>query len=120
MLINELAKSTGISRDSIRHYQELGLLEVEKQPAGSRTYNRFPDINVDRIQVIKMGKSMGFTLKEIAVHIDAYFSGDLSLEEQIKIFEDKLIGVNGKIEELEESRAYIERKLDVLRSGPTC
>ncbi len=114
MLINELAVTTGLSRDSIRHYQELGLLEVEKQQAGTRVYNHFPDINVERIQIIKMGKSMGFTLKEIAKHIDAYFSGDLTLEEQIKIFEDKLVGINGKIEELEESRAYIYRKLDML------
>lgn len=98
----------------------MGLLEVEKQQAGTRRYNQFPDINVDRIQIIKMGKSMGFTLKEIAAHIDAYFSGNLSLEEQIKIFEDKLVGIDGKIDELEESRAYINRKLEVLRTSPTC
>ena len=120
MLINELAKATGLSRDSIRHYQEMGLLEVEKQQAGTRIYNHFPEINVDRIQMIKMGKSMGFTLKEIAAHIDAYFSGDLTLEEQIKIFEGKLQGINGKIEELEESREYIHRKLDLLKSADYC
>ena len=115
MLINELAKATGLSRDTIRHYQELGLLEVEKQAAGSRSYNHYPDVNVDRIEIIKMGKSMGFTLKEIAAHIDAYFSGQLSIHEQIKIFEDKLSGVNTKIRELEESRSYINRKIDMLK-----
>jgi len=116
MLINELAKATDLSRDTIRHYQELGLLDVEKQQAGTRTYNHFPDVNVDRIQIIKMGKSMGFTLKEIAAHIDAYFSGDLTLEEQKQIFEDKLVVVNSKIAELKASRAYIHRKLELLNT----
>lgn len=122
MLINELAKATGVSRDSIRHYQELGLLEVEKQAAGSRNYNQYPDVNVDRIEIIKMGKSMGFTLKEIASHIDAYFSGQLTVDEQVKIFEDKLYAVHEKIRELEESKAYINQKIGRLKSEeiPTC
>ncbi len=120
MLINELAKATGLSKDSIRHYHEIGLLQVEQQAAGTRSYNRYPDVNLDRIEIIKMGKSMGFTLKEIAVHIDAYFSGVLTTDEQIKIFEDKLSGVNAKIAELENSRMYISNKLDLLRSGTGC
>lgn len=114
MLINELAKATGISKDSIRHYQELGLLEVKKQAAGSRSYNQYPSINVDRIEIIKLGKSMGFTLREIALHINAYFSGELTVSEQINIFKDKLSSVNAKIKELEESRAFIHHKIDML------
>ncbi len=120
MLINELAKATGLSKDSIRHYQEMGLLEVEQQAAGSRTYNQYPDVNLDRIEIIKSGKSMGFTLKEISAHINAYFSGHLTADEQIKIFEDKLLGVNAKIEELKESRSYIKHKLALLKSGAGC
>lgn len=120
MLINELAQASGLSKDSIRHYQEMGLLEVEQQAAGSRSYNQYPEVNLDRIEIIKMGKSMGFTLKEIAAHINAYFSGDLTTDEQIKIFEDKLSGVNEKIEELKESRSYINNKLSLLRSGTGC
>lgn len=120
MLINELAKATSISKDSIRHYQEMGLLEVEQRAAGSRSYNHYPEINLDRIDIIKSGKSMGFTLKEISTHINAYFSGHLTTDEQIKIFEDKLSGVNAKIEELKESRSYINNKLALLRSGTGC
>ena len=120
MLINELAKATGLSKDSIRHYQEMGLLEVAQQPAGSRSYNQYPEVNLERIEIIKMGKSMGFTLKEIAVHIDAYFSGQLTVDEQIKIFEEKLSGVKTKIGELEESKTFILNKIEMLQSENGC
>ncbi len=94
----------------------MGLLEVEQQQAGSRSYNQYPDVNTDRIEVIKMGKVMGFTLKEIAVHMDAYFSGQLTVKEQIEIFEDRLSAVSVKIKELEDSKSYIKDKIAMLRS----
>lgn len=117
MLINELARETGVSKDTIRHYQELGLLSVDKQQAGSRFYNRFSEQNIDRIETIKLGKSMGFSLKEIASLLDAYFSGELSTERQIEIFEEKLTVIERRIKDLKKTKNYITKKLAILRSG---
>ncbi len=116
MLISELARKTGVSKDTIRHYQELGLLTVNKQQAGSRFYNSFPKQNIDRIETIILGKSMGFSLREIASLLDAYFSGKLSAEQQIEIFEEKLAIIEQRIKDLKKTRAYITEKLVILRS----
>lgn len=117
MLINELARKTGVSKDTIRHYQELGLLTADKQQAGSRFYNSFAEQNIDRIETIKLGKSMGFSLREIASLLDAYFSGELSAEQQMKIFEEKLAVIEQRIEDLLKTKSYITKKLAILRSA---
>lgn len=117
MLINELARQTGVSKDTIRHYQELGLLSVKKQQAGSRFYNSFPQQNIDRIETIKLGKSMGFSLREIASLLDAYFSGEVSAEQQIAIFEEKLGVIEQRIKDLQKTRTHITTKLAILRSA---
>lgn len=115
MLIKQLAKTTGTTKDTIRHYHQLGLLIVSQRTAGSRIYNDYPDENIDRIASIKRGKTMGFTLREIASLLNIYYSGELSVQEQQEILNDKLLLVEQKIQNLEEVKASIQNKLCMLR-----
>ncbi len=38
MLIGELAKQTGLSKDTIRFYEKMGLIAASHRPAGTRFY----------------------------------------------------------------------------------
>ena len=66
MLISELAKATGTTKDTIRHYDQLGLLLSTERQAGSRRYKDFSRDNLERIELIRLAKYIGFTLNEIA------------------------------------------------------
>src|SRR5437588_10564985 len=60
-----LAKITGLSADSIRHYEKIGIL-----PRAARTqsgYRVFPQTSVVRVQVVQRALSFGFTLRDLAV-----------------------------------------------------
>ncbi|MGL5943542.1 MAG: MerR family transcriptional regulator [Waterburya sp.] len=114
MLISELAKATGTTKDTIRHYHQQGLLIVNRRAAGSRFYNDYPTENIDRIVNIQHGKTMGFTLGEIASLLEIYDSGKLSTQEQIKILNDKLLLLEDRIYELETVKASIKHKLSRL------
>ena len=50
MLIGELAKSSGLTKASLRHYVELGLLTPTPKQAGQRAYNDFSDDDVERLK----------------------------------------------------------------------
>ena len=76
MLIGELAKSSGLTKASLRHYVELGLLTPTPKQAGQRAYNDFSDDDVKRLKWIKLGKTMGFSLKEIRPYLDLFMSGE--------------------------------------------
>ncbi|MCK9607980.1 MerR family transcriptional regulator [Methylomonas lenta] len=64
LTIGKLAKQTGVTVETIRHYQRIGLLmEPDKPDSGYRCYSADA---VSRIRFIKRAQQAGFTLKEIA------------------------------------------------------
>jgi len=62
MRISELAARTGLSIDTIRFYEKMGLLDNAhgtRQPNGYRDYF---ETAVERLELIKNGRMAGFTL----------------------------------------------------------
>ena len=61
--IGKLAKDVELSIDTLRYYEDLGLVEKPSRlPNGYRSYTQE---SRDRFLFIKWAKAMGFTLKEI-------------------------------------------------------
>jgi len=61
--IGKLASLTGVSNDTLRYYEQEGLVEpAGRSPAGYRLYDKDA---VRRIHFIKHAQSCGFTLAEI-------------------------------------------------------
>jgi len=62
--IGQVTELLGISADTLRYYEKLGLLApVQRSPAGLRIYTG-PDLS--RLRFIQRAKSMNFSLSEIA------------------------------------------------------
>ena len=62
--IGQVTELLGISADTLRYYERLGLLApVQRSPAGIRLYAG-PDLS--RLRFIQRAKSMNFSLSEIA------------------------------------------------------
>src|SRR5471032_1150708 len=71
--IGELARRTGVSADTIRHYERLGLLPTAARTrAGYRQYS--PSI-VERVQLVRHGVRFGFTLRELATFLRVRVGG---------------------------------------------
>lgn len=64
MFIGELAKRSGLSRDTIRYYEKLELLVVEHRHADN-DYKIYGNDSLNRLQQIQRLKDVGFTLREI-------------------------------------------------------
>jgi MerR family Zn(II)-responsive transcriptional regulator of zntA len=111
MLISQLAKITNSTKDTIRHYEQLGLLICSQRQAGSRVYKEYAEENVEIIQTIKNGKFMGFSLKELTVLVKTYIAGGYSAEQQVSLFSHQLALIDKKLQELSEVKNYIEQKI---------
>ena len=62
--IGEIAGRAGVSCDTIRHYERLGLLpRAIRTPSGYRQYS---ESAIDRIRLVRCAVRFGFSLKEIA------------------------------------------------------
>jgi DNA-binding transcriptional MerR regulator len=62
MYIGELAKLSGVSIKAIRHYEEIGLI---KAPLRQGQYRVYDASFVDVLAMIRLAKSLGFTLDEL-------------------------------------------------------
>ena len=90
LLIGALAKQANTTKDTIRHYDELGLLRSRKRQAGSRLYTEFHPECIERIEIIKNIKAVGFSLNEIKNGLNDYYNGNFSIDKRMLAVSEKL------------------------------
>jgi DNA-binding transcriptional MerR regulator len=71
--IGQLAERTGVSADTIRHYDRLGLLPRTSRSAGG--YRLFSPAVVQRVLLIRDAVGMGLSLHELAAFLQARDGG---------------------------------------------
>ena len=106
MRIGELAKKSGVSRDTIRFYEKQGLLHCEAREA-ENNYKSYPDDAVMTIAVIRDAQAAGMSIGDLTVFLSqlhAAYGDDF----------DGFAFLDEKIRETEERIAASERFLDVL------
>jgi MerR family transcriptional regulator, copper efflux regulator len=114
MQIGELSKTTGLSKDTIRFYEKIGLITPSTKQAGTRLYKEYLPETIDRLTTICHGKGLGFRLSEIKDLLDAWQSGEMSRSEQIEIIDRKVKEIAEKKRQLEEIETYLLYKLSKL------
>ncbi|MBC8120413.1 MAG: MerR family transcriptional regulator [Gemmatimonadaceae bacterium] len=112
MLISELSQKTGVSKDTIRFYEKAGLDLNSKRRENN--YRHYDSEAVARLEFIKQGKALGFTLSEIKKVIHEWDT--LSPGDKVGITQNKLGEVDEKIRQLQEFRCYLVEKLERLGS----
>jgi MerR family copper efflux transcriptional regulator len=113
MLIGAVAKMANLSKDGIRHYEELGLIASTPRQAGRRVYRDYDFSVLETIKNIRQLQKFGFALKEIGPLFEAYAAASpVPKSTMIEFLEERLAVIRGKITELQEVESYICRKLD--------
>lgn len=64
MLIKELSDCTGVSRKTIRYYEQIGLVPPAKR--NENRYRVYDNADMERLRFIKSARMLCFTLPEIA------------------------------------------------------
>lgn len=102
MRIGQLAHSSGVSTDTIRYYEKIGLL-----PRAQRTgsgYREYPGGVANRIRVIRNAVQLGFPLEEIAKVLRVRDSGGAPCR-QVRDYAHELVGqIEQRIDELKAER----------------
>lgn len=112
MLINEIAKLAGLSKDGIRHYEEIGLITSTPREAGSKIYREYDASVLDTIEKIRGAQRLGFSLKEIGPLLKIYAENPPSKERAVKFLTARLAVIREKIASLREVEDYICGKLE--------
>lgn len=111
MRIGQLAQTAGVSADTIRYYEEIGLL-----PPPHRTesgYREYPPGAGNRLRVIRNAVQLGFPLDEIAKVLRIRDAGGAPCR-QVRDYARDLVGqIDRRIAELTTERRAM---LDMIRA----
>jgi len=114
MLIGEVARKAGVTRDAVRLYTRLGLVPSASRQAGSRVYADYDPSTVELIKGIKIAQSIGFTLSELGPIATAYVGGSLDEARQRELLAAKLDEVEDKRRQLGQMSDFLRAKLNSL------
>jgi MerR family Zn(II)-responsive transcriptional regulator of zntA len=119
MLINELSKITGISSHTIRFYEKSGLIKGKRdETVKSNNYFHYDDETVEKLELIRDAKSVGFTISEIGELMDAWYNNKITVEEKVAVLDEKLISIDERIKQLKQMKKMISQfKKDVIEDN---
>src|SRR5580704_10111521 len=105
----ELAKRTGLSADTLRHYERLGVLPLISRTSGG--YRVYPESAVERILVIQRALRLGFTLAELAEVLKARDAGLAPCKRVYRLATAKLAQLTEDIAAMKRTERYLKKVL---------
>ena len=114
LLIGTLATKAQTTKDTVRHYDQLGLLKSRKRQAGSRLYTEFHPECIERIELIKSAQAIGFTLTEIRDSLNDYYDGQLDVDLQLMLTQQKLAQIQKQQANISLMVELLSERIDVL------
>src|SRR5208282_83464 len=105
----ELAKATGVSADTIRHYERIGVLP--KAPRSASGYRIYPADAVERVLVVQRALRIGFTLSELAEVLKARDAGGAPCQRVFELAQLKLASIRTDIRALKKTEHYLKKVL---------
>jgi MerR family transcriptional regulator, copper efflux regulator len=116
MKIGELSERTGLPTSRIRYYETNGLI-----PAADRAPNGYRDYDasmIERLRMIDLAKSLGFSLEEIAALMSSSPGTRPSCETISAALEQKLIAIDAHMKRLRDTRKRVDSALRYLKENP--
>lgn len=117
-IINELSKKTGVSIHTLRYYENYGLFKgVSDEKVKTNNYKQYDEELVEKIELIKEAKEIGFTLSEIKKLLDSWYSKRLSVESKVTILKSKISEIDDKIKQLKQVKKYLVDGIKDVENG---
>lgn len=105
----ELAKATGVSADTIRHYEKIGVLPKAVRTASG--YRVYPASAVERVRVVQRALRIGFTLAELSEVFKTRDAGGAPCQRVFELAQQRLVGVRTDIAALQRTERSLKRVL---------
>lgn len=119
LTIGEFSRTCFVTKKTLRHYDEIGLL----QPAhvAENGYRYYTADQIRTMRLILRLKTYGFSLPEIAAHLSNPDEILLSqkIQEKQQIMETKLAGARRTLHQMEQDIEKLKRSIDIMEQNIT-
>lgn len=104
MRIGELEQKSGASRHTLRYYESIGLLSVQRH---GNNYREYSPRSLSDLAFIQQAQGMGFALSEIREILKAQREQQLDCAQGALLVGKKLAQVEAKISSLQAMRKFL-------------
>jgi DNA-binding transcriptional MerR regulator len=101
----ELADLSGISPDTLRHYERMKLLAAPRRSSGN--YRLYPREAVERVRLIRHALAVGFSLPELAKILKVRDKDGAPCRQVKQLLEEKLHTMEDQIADLVAMRDHL-------------
>lgn len=115
LTIGTLAKRTGAKVQTIRYYEQIGLMPEPGRTEGGQ--RRYGEAELDRLAFIRHGRDLGFSLEAIRDLLALSDRPDHSCAHVDAIAQRQLRAVEARIVRLEALRAELKRMIGACSGG---
>ena len=115
MKIGEVSKKYNISIETLRYYEQEGLLGViSKNKSGLREYS---NDDLKKIEFILCMRNAEMSIQSLKAYLQLYCNDNSSKEDKKEIINNELNRINDKIKNLKNAKKILEGKIDLIEQG---
>jgi DNA-binding transcriptional MerR regulator len=107
--IGQIAAQAGISRDTVRHYERLGIIAKAARTAGG--YRLYSESALERIRFVRNSVRFGFSLKQVGRFLNARDSGRPPCQDVRDAAAQMASDMDRQIDEMIAARTAIQQML---------
>lgn len=110
MKIAEVSKRYGVSTDTLRYYERVGLLRhVPRNKSGIRDYD---EASCNAVEFVKCMRDAGMTIESLVEYMDLLERGDETAQARKELLMRQSEEIRQRIEDLERALTRLQFKID--------
>jgi MerR family transcriptional regulator, aldehyde-responsive regulator len=111
MKIAEVSERCGISLDTLRYYERIGLIPpVNRNGSGIRDYN---ETDMKRVEFIKCMRGAGLPIEALIEYIGLVQQGDQTIEARKEILKEQRELLAARMKEMQKTLDLLDHKIGV-------
>ncbi|KEZ76019.1 MULTISPECIES: MerR family DNA-binding protein [Salinisphaera] len=113
--IGETAQQTGLSVDTLRYYEKIGLMpRIARDNRGRR---RYESRDLARLRFIRRAQRCGFSLDEIRILLESRSCREAAQPEVARLTEQKLQEIQARMADLDRLQQELGQLLQLCRGS---
>ncbi len=115
MKIAEVSEQYGLSSDTLRYYERIGLIQpVNRSESGIRDYG---EIDLRRVEFIKCMRSAGLPIEVLIEYVGLVQQGDRTIEARKEILVEQRALLAFRMQEIQHTLDILDHKIEVYENA---
>ena len=115
MKIMEVSEQFGLSSDTLRYYERIGLIPpVNRNGSGIRDYN---ELDLRRVEFIKCMRSAGLPVEVLIEYVGLVQQGDKTIEARKEILKEQRELLVARMKEMQKTLNILHHKIEVYENA---